>query len=82
MKNIEYELICCIVNEGMADNAMEVAKKKNNKIIGLCGYDGGQVKLMSDVCFHVNKNNMQIVEDIHMILDHCMMFILSKTIHN
>ena len=26
MKNIEYELICCIVNEGMADNAMKVAK--------------------------------------------------------
>ena len=26
MKKIEYELICCIVNEGMADNAMDVAK--------------------------------------------------------
>ena len=26
MKKLEYELICCIVNEGMADTAMEVAK--------------------------------------------------------
>lgn len=58
-------------------NAMQVAKEKGNKIIGLCGYSGGKVKEMSDVCLHVDINNMQIVEDVHMILDHCMMYILS-----
>jgi len=57
--------------------AMEIAKEKGNKIIGLCGYGGGKVKAMSDICVHINVNNMQIVEDLHMILDHCMMYILS-----
>lgn len=57
--------------------AMEIAKEKGNKIIGLCGYSGGKVKEMSDICLHVDINNMQIVEDVHMILDHCMMYILS-----
>lgn len=59
-------------------NAMRVAKEKNMKIIGLCGFDGGFVKKMSDICLCVEKKNMQIVEDIHMILDHCMMYILSS----
>lgn len=57
--------------------AMEVAKEKGNKILGLCGYNGGKVKEMSDVCVHVNIDNMQIVEDVHMIVDHCLMFILT-----
>lgn len=57
--------------------AMEVAKEKGNKILGLCGYNGGKVKEMSDVCVHVNIDNMQIVEDVHMIVDHCLMFILA-----
>ena len=56
---------------------MEVAKEKGNKILGLCGYNGGKVKEMSDVCVHVNIDNMQIVEDVHMIVDHCLMFILA-----
>ena len=58
--------------------AMRVAKEKGNTIIGLCGYDGGQVLKMSDICLHVNINNMQIVEDIHMMLDHCMMYVFSQ----
>lgn len=57
--------------------AMEIAKHKGNKIIGLCGYCGGKVKEMSDVCLHVNIDNMQITEDVHMILDHVMMFVMS-----
>lgn len=71
------DLLIVISGSGNSKNivrAMEVAKEKSNKIIGLCGYDGGKVKELSDICFHVNVNNMQIVEDIHMMLDHCMMF--------
>ena len=47
---------------------MEIAKEKGNKIIGLCGYSGGKVKEMSDICLHVNINNMQIVEDLHTLV--------------
>lgn len=74
------DLLFVISGSGNSKNivrAMEVAKEKGNKIIGLCGYTGGKVKEMSDLCLHVNINNMQIVEDIHMFLDHCMMYVLS-----
>jgi len=74
------DLLFAISGSGNSKNivrAMEVAKAKGNKIIGMCGYNGGKVKEMSDVCFHVNINNMQIVEDIHMMLDHCMMYVMT-----
>lgn len=74
------DIVFVISGSGNSKNivrAMETAKEKGNKIIGLCGYRGGKVKEMSDICLHVDVNNMQITEDIHMILDHCMMFILA-----
>ena len=73
------DLVFVISGSGNSKNivrAMQKAKEKGNKIIGLCGYDGGAVKKMSDICLHVKINNMQIVEDIHMLIDHCMMSIL------
>ena len=74
------DLLFVISGSGNSKNivkAMEVAKEKGNKIIGLCGYRGGKVKEMSDLCLHVDIDNMQISEDVHMILDHCMMYILA-----
>ena len=76
----ENDVLFVISGSGNSKNivkAMEVAKEKGNQIIGLCGYDGGMVKKMSDLCIHINVNNMQIVEDIHMMLDHCMMYVLT-----
>lgn len=76
----QNDILFVISGSGNSKNivkAMEVAKEKNNLIIGLCGYDGGKVKEMSDICLHVNIKNMQIVEDIHMIIDHCMMYIFA-----
>ena len=79
------DLLFVISGSGNSKNivrAMEVVKEKKNRIIGLCGYDGGKVKELSDICLHVNINNMQIVEDIHMILNHCMMYVLSLCAKN
>ncbi len=59
-------------------NAVLYAKEQGNKIIGLCGYDGGRLKTLSDIAIHVNIDNMQITEDIHMVLDHMMMTIFYK----
>ena len=74
------DVVFVISGSGNSKNivrAMEMAKEKGNKVIGLCGYSGGKVKEMSDVCLHVDVDNMQIVEDLHMMLDHCMMYILA-----
>ena len=58
-------------------NAIEYANENGGKTIAIVGYDGGKMKKIADQCIHVNINNMQIAEDIHMILDHLMMYVLS-----
>jgi len=56
--------------------AIEYAKKLGCVTIGVCGYDGGKLKSLVDHCFHVKVDDMQFVEDVHMILVHVLMRIL------
>lgn len=58
-------------------NAFQYAKEIKGIVIAIVGYDGGKMKKMADYCIHVNVNDMQISEDIHMVLDHMMMSVLS-----
>lgn len=58
-------------------NAMEYTKSIGGTTIAIVGYSGGRMKEIADYCIHVNINNMQIAEDIHMMLDHMMMYVLS-----
>lgn len=78
------DVVIGISGSGNSENvcrAIDFANKNGAVTIGLCGYSGGKLKEISQYNIHVNINNMQIVEDIHMSLDHMMMFILSgKTI--
>ncbi len=57
--------------------AIEYANHNGGITIGLSGYDGG--KLMESAQYNINipVTDMQITEDLHMVLDHCMMKILS-----
>jgi|TARA_B110000238_G_C15972014_1_gene372191 D-sedoheptulose 7-phosphate isomerase len=52
--------------------AVDYAQNLGCKIIGITGFDGGKLKLLSDINFHVDapKNEYGLVEDTHMILDH------------
>ena len=59
-------------------NAVEYAKEKGNRIIGITGFDGGKLIKLCDVSLHVPVNSMQITEDIHMIFDHLIMSIFYK----
>ncbi len=59
-------------------NAMEYAKEIGGKTIAVVGYSGGKMKEMADYNIHVNIDNMQISEDVHMIMDHLMMYVLSQ----
>lgn len=61
-------------------NAVEYAKERGNKIIGLTGFGGGKLKELSDISLHVPINSMQITEDIHMVFDHLMMSVFYKTL--
>ena len=59
-------------------NAISYAKEMGVKTVGLCGYEGGKLKALSDVVLHVNLNNMQIVEDIHLIFNHLLMYVCQR----
>lgn len=58
-------------------NAVKYAKENNVKIIGLTGYNGGQVKQLADINLYVSVENMQITEDVHLIFEHLMMWVLT-----
>lgn len=59
-------------------NAMKYAKSIGGTTIAMVGYSGGLLKEIADYCIHVEIDHMQITEDLHMILDHMMMSVLSQ----
>ena len=59
-------------------NALEFANKNGGITIAVVGYDGGKMKEIADHYIHIDVDDMQISEDIHMILDHMMMSVLCK----
>jgi D-sedoheptulose 7-phosphate isomerase len=64
--------ISCSGNSANIINAVTYAKEQKTKIIGLTGFDGGELKQLSDINFHIDtkKNEYGLVEDLHMIFDH------------
>jgi len=64
--------ISCSGNSPNIIKAIEYAKNVGTTIIGLSGFDGGRLKELSDIKFHIDtqKGEYGLVEDMHMILDH------------
>lgn len=54
-------------------NAAEYAKEQGVKVLGITGYKGGKLKEIADYKMHVDEEDMQIDEDVHMTFDHMMM---------
>jgi len=64
--------ISCSGNSPNIVTAIEYAKKIGSVVIGASGFDGGRLKEIADIKFHVDapKGEYGLVEDVHMILDH------------
>ncbi len=64
--------ISCSGNSPNITKAVKYAKEIGSQIVGCTGFDGGELKQLSDICFHVDtpKGEYGLVEDMHMILDH------------
>ncbi|VBB46858.1 conserved hypothetical protein [uncultured Paludibacter sp.] len=58
--------------------ALEYANSIGAFTIGLTGYSGGKVKKICKHNVHIPIDDMQITEDLHLVLDHCMMSILCE----
>jgi D-sedoheptulose 7-phosphate isomerase len=67
------DLLVAVSGSGNSRNivkALEFAKKRDVKTVGVLGFDGGVAKSLVDEIFWVNSNDMQVVEDIHGMFGH------------
>lgn len=73
------DIVIGISGSGNSENvvkAIRYANENGGVTVGLTGYSGGKIKQLSKYNVHVPIDDMQITEDLHMVLDHCMMKIL------
>lgn len=75
----EGDVVLGISGSGNSENvvrALTWGKEHGAVTIGFTGYNGGKIKKICEHNVHIPIDDMQITEDLHMVLDHCMMKIL------
>jgi len=73
------DLVIGISGSGNSKNvlkAIEYANQNGGKTFGLVGYDGGKLKQLAQNYIHININDMQITEDLHVVMNHLIMKVL------
>ncbi len=73
------DIVIGISGSGNSENVIRAIKYANDNdgvTVGITGYSGGKIKEMCKYNVHIPVDDMQITEDLHMVLDHCMMKIL------
>ncbi len=77
------DVVIGISGSGNSENvlqALSYAKEKGALTIGLTGFDGGKLARIADIPFVASNNDMQKVEDVHMIVVHILMQYLCKAL--
>ena len=75
------DIIIAISGSGNSINILKAviyANKQGNQVIGLTGFGGGALSMLSDYNLHVPINNMQITEDVHLMFNHLLVSVLLK----
>ncbi len=78
------DLVLGISGSGNSENvlrAVEWAKKNGGITIGLSGFGGGRLSGLVDVALVVPSNDMQKVEDVHLVVCHMLMQALRGQLH-
>lgn len=77
------DIVIGISGSGNSKNvllAVSYAKERGATTIGLSGFDGGRLAQTVDIPFVASINDMQKVEDVHMIVVHMLMQYLCKAL--
>jgi D-sedoheptulose 7-phosphate isomerase len=61
-------------------NGLQVARDTGARTIGLTGFQGGEMKLLCDLCVVIPSENMQIIEDFHVSVTHSIFTMLRDRI--
>lgn len=78
------DVVIGISGSGNSENvlkAIRYASENGGVTIGLCGYQGGELGKLVDVPIIVESNDMQKIEDVHMIIVHMLMQALFKALN-
>jgi D-sedoheptulose 7-phosphate isomerase len=71
---VNGDLVIGISGSGNSENvvrALKFAKEQSATTVAMCGFNGGKIKMIADIVLHVNIDDMEISEDVHLILAHC-----------
>jgi len=78
------DVVMGISGSGNSENviaAITYAKRMGGRTVGLSGFSGGKLSQVADISFIAEAEDMQKVEDVHMIVIHMMMQAIYKTLH-
>lgn len=78
------DLVIGISGSGNSENvlrALRYARANGGKTIGLTGFSGGALSGLADVAYVAAVNDMQQVEDMHMIIVHMLMQIIHRILN-
>lgn len=72
--------ISCSGNSPNVLRALEVAREAGATTVGLGGFEGGLMKSLCDTALIVPSENMQIIEDLHLSVAHCLFTLIRNRI--
>ena len=79
------DVVVGISASGNSENVLRAIRFANetgeNITIGLTGFSAGRLGPMTDIHMHVPSDNIEQVEDIHLVLAHLMTTALKKKVH-
>ena len=78
------DLLILISSSGNSPNIIEAVKYAQSKqclVIGLTGFDGGELKKLADVSLHVDSQNYGVIEDCHQSIMHIIAQYRYKSMH-
>jgi D-sedoheptulose 7-phosphate isomerase len=73
------DLVVGISGSGNSPNvvsALEYARQVGARTVAFCGFSGGRIKQIADLAIHAEVDNMEVAEDVHLIVAHCVKTIL------
>jgi len=79
------DLVMGISGSGNSENVLQAiryARENSGQTIGLSGFSGGKLADLVDVSLVARVDDMQKVEDVHMIVVHMIMQAVYKSLHN
>lgn len=75
------DLVIGISGSGNSENVVRALKYANSEgaeTVAICGFTGGKIKDIANLSVHATVDNMEISEDLHLLLFHCVKTLLMK----